>query len=96
MVEWGIAGSAKSNDDASDAAYGSEVVIGDTYNGTLDDVHVTSATPALTIGGTPANGDVINLKVSRNVLSASDDLVGDAWLLGILIQYTESTAVAAW
>ena len=97
-VEWQIAGQAKSDSDALDVAYGdageviSDVLLAD--NG--GDLQITSATPAVTVGGSPALGDLIHFTISRNV-AGTDDMAEDAWLFGVLIQYaTSTTAVAAW
>jgi hypothetical protein len=95
-VEWEIAGGALSNDDAIDAALGTAQVISDALladNGT--DLQVSGATPALTVGGTPALGDMIHFKVSRNV-GGTDNMTEDAWLLGVWVQYLGNTSVAAW
>lgn len=95
-VEWEIAGGALSNDDAIDAALGTAQVISDTLladNGT--DLQVSGATPAITIGGTPALGDLIHFKISRNV-GGTDDMTEDARLFGVWIQYKVNASVAAW
>lgn len=95
-VEWELAGGALSDDDAIDAALGTSQVISDTLladNGA--DLQVSSATPAITIGGTPVLGDLIHFKVSRNV-GGTDDMTEDAWLLGVWIQYKVTNTVSAW
>ena len=95
-VEWEIAGGALSNDDAIDAALGTAQVISDALladNGT--DLQVSGATPALTVGGTPALGDLVHFKISRNV-GGTDNMTEDAWLHGIWIQYLANTAVVTW
>jgi hypothetical protein len=95
-VEWEIAAVAVSDDDPIDTALGSAVVISDAVladDGT--DLQISGATPALTVGGTPALGDLVHWKVSRNV-SGTDDCAEDGWLFGILIQYLDNQAVAAW
>ena len=102
-VEWEIGAVAVGNDDALDATLGTAQVISDTVlAGTSGDLHVTSATPAIAVGGTPALGDMVHFKVSRNV-SGTDDMAEDAWLFGCLIQISETfpdasgtNAVAAW
>jgi len=96
-VEWEIAAGALSNGDTIDAALGTAQVISDAVvTGESASLHVTGATPAITVGGTPALGDMIHFKVSRNV-GGTDDHGYDAWLLGVLIQFTKkTTAVAAW
>lgn len=95
-VEWGVKAGALSNNDTIDAALGTAQVITDTLlanNGTK--LQVTSATPAITIGGTPALGDMIVFEVYRNT-DGTDDMAEDAWLTGITIQYTKSGSVVAW
>jgi hypothetical protein len=94
-VEWEVAGVAISNDDALDAALGTSQVISDTLladNGA--DLQVTGATPALTIGGTPALGDTIHFVISRNV-GGTDDMAEDAWLLGATLEYKLTETVTA-
>lgn len=95
-VEWEIAAGAISNDDAIDAALGTAQVISDTLladNGT--DMQLSGATPALTVGGTPALADMVHFKVSRNV-GGTDDMTEDAWLFGAWIQYKIANTVATW
>uniref|UniRef100_A0A6M3JT71 Uncharacterized protein n=1 Tax=viral metagenome TaxID=1070528 RepID=A0A6M3JT71_9ZZZZ len=96
-VEWAAKGIAISNDDPLDAALGTVQVITDTVlAGTNGDLHITSATPAITIGGTPALADLINLRFYRSV-AGTDDMEEDAWLFGALIQYGRTNAaVSAW
>jgi hypothetical protein len=93
-IEWGIKAGALSDDDAIDAALGTPQVITDTVIAD-GDLHITSATPSLTIGGTPALGDLVEFEVYRNT-DGTDDMVEDAWLLGVLIQYKVDQTVSAW
>jgi hypothetical protein len=95
-VEWGIKAGALSDDDAIDAALGTPQVISDTLlvnDGT--DMHVSGATPALTVAGSPALGDMIVFEVYRNT-DGTDDMTEDAWLFGVMIQYKRTNTVAAW
>lgn len=95
-VTWGIAAMAKSNDDAIDAAFPASVDTDDTVIA-VGDLHVSPASAAVTVSGTPAIGDLIFFEVTRVVGDANDDMAEDAKLLGIQIQYTESeTAPLAW
>lgn len=95
-VEWELGGVAISNDDAIDASLGTTQVISDTVLAGKDgDLHTSGATPAITIGGTPALGDLIHFKVSRNV-SGTDDMTEDAWLFGVFLQITIDLAVTGW
>jgi len=96
-VEWAIKAGALADSDAIDTALGTPVVISDTLlanNGT--DLQISPATPALTIAGTPALGELTAFEVYRNT-DGTDDMTEDAWLLGVSIQYKElSTATAIW
>jgi hypothetical protein len=96
-VEWGLKAGALSDSDAIDAALGTGQVISDALladDGA--DLQLSGATPAITVGGTPALGDLIVFEAYRNV-SGTDDLTEDAWLFEVIIQYqTGSTAVAGW
>lgn len=95
-VEWEIACGALSDNDTIDAALGTGQVITDTLladNGAK--MQITAATPALTVGGTPALGDLIYCKVSRNV-GGTDNMTENAWLFGALIQLKLTNTVAAW
>jgi hypothetical protein len=95
-VEWEIAGVAVSDDDAIDTSLGTAQVISDAVladNGT--DLQLSGATPALTVGGTPALGDLVHWKVSRNV-SGTDSCEEDAHLFAFVIQYLDNQAVSAW
>ena len=82
------------NDDAIDTAFGTAVGVADTLITALD-VHITSATAAITVGGTMSLGNIIWWQIYRDV--SEDTLDVDAKLLGVMIQYTESgTEPSAW
>lgn len=83
-VAWGLGGRAYGDDDALDQASGTRQVVTDTLI-TANDVHVTSATSAITITGTPAANKAINYQISREVGNASDTLAVDARLHGVEI-----------
>jgi len=62
-----------------------------------NDLSISPATAAITLSGTPALGNLIMFNLLRTPASAGDTLVGDARLIGVSIQYTESTTEpAAW
>jgi len=95
-VEWAIKAGALSDSDAIDAALGTAQVISDALladNGA--DLQISAATPALTIAGTPALGDMIVFEVYRNT-DGVDDMAEDAWLMGVLIQYKKTVYAASW
>ena len=97
-VEWAIQAVAISNDDAIDAAWGTAVTVNDAVivnNGT--DMQVTGATAAVTVGGSPALGDMIAFRVFRDVSAETAGPTEDAWLFGVQIQYrTLTTEPSAW
>lgn len=87
-VRWGIKAIAYADSDAIDQAYGSEVTVDDTWLA-QGDIHISSATSAITIGGSPAGGRPVIFNVGRKV--ANDNLTGDARLLAVHIEYSIST-----
>lgn len=91
-VQWGISGGAYSNDDALTVALGTAQTVDDTLI-TANDLHITSATSAITLAGTPASADFLAFQISRN--PASDTLTADAKLLGVSIRVTTSAAIDA-
>jgi hypothetical protein len=88
-VQWGISAGAYSNDDALTVALGTAQTVDDTFIAT-DDLHVTSATSAITVAGTPADADFLAIQVSRN--PGSDTLDVNAVLLGVSIRITTDAA----
>lgn len=95
-VTWGISGLADSNDDALDSAPGTEVLVSDSVIA-VGDLHITAATAAVTIGGSPALGDLIAFRVRRVPSDAGDTMTQDACLLGVSLQWREGTTEpAAW
>jgi hypothetical protein len=93
-VVWGVSGVAVGNDDALDAAFGTEITVTDT-GGTTDDLYITAATSAITIAGTPAAGDLVTFQVARVAANGSDTLAVDATLIGVKILLTLNAATDA-
>lgn len=93
-VCWGISARAYTDDDAADQAMGSEVTVSDTFLA-QGDVHISTASGNITPAGTAAAGKMVTFRIARKV--GSDDLTGNADLVGILMQYKEAdSAPAAW
>ncbi len=86
-VRWGLQGMSYSDDDAQDAAFGTAQEVTDT-GGTTDDCYRTSATSAITIGGTPAENDFVRFQVYRDPTNGADTMAIDARLQGVLLMYT--------
>lgn len=92
-VVWQIAGGAASDGDALGAILGTAQTVTDAL-GTVNNQHVTAATSAITVAGTPALGDLIVFNVKRDAINASDTFSGTAQLIGVAIQYKEGTTEA--
>jgi len=95
-VEWGIKAGALSDNDTIDTALGAAQVISDVLladNGTK--LQISGATPAITVGGTPAINDELIFEIYRNT-DGTDDMAEDAWLFGVTVQYVKTGVVAAW
>jgi len=89
VVVWGIQGRSYGDDEAVDQAWGTAQTVSDAAIA-AGDVHVSAATSAVTLAGTPAAGELVQFRVFRDANSASDTLAGDALLLGVMITFTRS------
>ena len=89
-VRWGLQGVAMSDDDAIAVAYGTAQEVTDT-GGTTNDIYVSPATSALTVGGTPVAGDMVAFRTSRDPANGADTRAIDARLRGIAIFYNTNT-----
>jgi len=87
---WGIRGRSYGDNEAIDQAFGTEVTVSDDSIVT-GNVHITAASSAITLGGTPAGGELAIIEVRRAVADAADDLVGDAYLIGVKLEYTTNS-----
>jgi hypothetical protein len=85
-VVWAIQGLAYADDDALDTAFGTAQTVTDTLLA-ADDMHISAATSAVTIGGTPAANRPIQFQVYRDADAGGDTLAVDARLLGVEIVF---------
>lgn len=90
-VIWNMAGVALSNDDALETAFGTLQTSTDTLI-TAADVHVGPQSAAITIAGTPADSDLHFWQIGRDI---SDTLAVDAKLLGIIVELSLDSGIAA-
>lgn len=90
-VVWELRGVSLSNDDALDTAFGTGQTSTDTLIAT-NDVHIGPESSAITIAGTPAEGDLVFFQIRRNVSDGSDTLNADAKLIGIRLFITTNAA----
>ena len=88
-VVWELRAVALSNDDALDTAWGTGQTSSDALIAT-NDVHIGPESSAITIGGTPAEGDLVFFQIRR--VPASDNLPNDAKLIGIRLYITTNAA----
>ena len=87
-VAWGLQGVAVSDNDTIDVAYGSAVLVTDDALGAAEDLMVTAASSAVTIGGSPSVGDLCFFRIYRDVSDGNDDMAEDARLIGCKIFFT--------
>jgi hypothetical protein len=87
-VAWSLSGVACSDNDTIDVAFGTAVVVTDDALGAAEDLCVTAESGAVTLGGSPAAGDLAYFNIERDVSDANDDMTEDAKLIGIKIFYT--------
>lgn len=86
-VVWGLQAFARSDDDAIDQAFGSAQGVAG-VGGTTDDLYREGESAAITIGGTPAQGDNIIFRMFRDAANGSDSMTIDARLHGIELFFT--------
>ena len=87
-VAWSLAGVCVSDNDTIDVAFGTAVVVTDDALGAAEDLCVTAESGAVTLGGSPAAGDLAYFNIERDVSDGNDDMEEDARLIGIKIFYT--------
>lgn len=84
-VVWRLAGAAISDDDTLNTTFGTAQSSTDTWLA-QNDLHVGPESSAITIGGTPAENDLVAFQIDRDV--ATDTMAGDALLIGIKLFVT--------
>lgn len=89
-VEFDVRARSYGDDDALAQALGTVQAATDTWIADLD-LHITAATSAITLGGTPAADELVIWQVMRDV--SEDDLGCNAILLAVHITYTKAFAV---
>lgn len=81
---WGLQALAVSDDDAMGASFGTAQTVSDT-GGTTNDLYISSATSAITVGGTPQPGDMVFFQVFRDATAGGDNLAVDARLHAVVL-----------
>ena len=91
-VTWGIQGVAVSDNESIDVAYGTPQVIDDNNQSAAEELLVSDETPAVTISGTPAVGDMCFFRVFRDVSDTNDTATEDTRLIGVKLFITTNAA----
>lgn len=89
-VVWALEGRSYGDLETIDQAYGTAQQVADAHSATALQMQKSSATPAITLGGTPAAGELVMFRVKRVPADGSDTLAADAMLLGVMVNYTRA------
>lgn len=89
-VVWGIQARAFASGDVVDQAFGSAVTVTSAGNASANVVIISSESSALTIGGTPAGGNLVQVRVYRDGANGSDTLTATARLVAVRLEYTQA------
>ena len=91
-VVWGIRALAVSNSDSPAAAFGTGATVTSPADTATADFVLSAETGECTIGGSPAEGDLVFFEVYRDATNGSDTLDAvDAWLTGVKLIYTAAS-----
>tara|TARA_R100000655_G_scaffold55817_4_gene93927 strand:+ start:922 stop:2610 length:1689 start_codon:yes stop_codon:yes gene_type:complete len=91
-VSWGLQACAMNDNETTNLAFGTAVVVDDANQGAANELCVTAESGAITIAGTPADEDLTFFQVFRDVSDANDTATEDARLLGIKLFFTTDAA----
>lgn len=86
-VRFGLQGVSRADGEAIATTYGTVQEVEDTFGGTANLQAITGLTPAITIGGSPADDEMIYWRVGRD--PDNDTTTEDAHLIGVEIFFTE-------
>jgi len=78
------------DEETLDQAWGTLQQVADAHTATALQTQISAATPAITVSGTPAVGELVLFRVGRLPADGSDTLGVDAMLIGVMIGYTRS------
>lgn len=94
-IGFSLAARAINDDDALDQALGTAVTITDDLIAS-GDLHVSAASAAMTVAGTPAGGQLVRFKLTRDFDYGASALAENVQLLGVYIQFTTTGDESAW
>jgi hypothetical protein len=84
----GLQGIAASDADTIDTAFGTAVYVTDAGQSSATKQYTTAESGAVTIGGSPAEGDLCYFRVTRDPSNVSDTMTEDMRLIGIQVFFT--------
>ena len=88
-VVWGVRAAAVSDNETPVLNFGSDAVVIDAASTTLANFNLSAETAACTIGGTPAEGDLVFFEFFRKADDATNDTLADAaWLTSVKLHYS--------
>ena len=87
-VVWQLQGVALSDGDSTDTAYGTAVTVTDAGQSSTTKMLVSTVSSAVTIAGTPAEGDMVMFRFARLATDGGDTLTTDAELIAVQLFYT--------
>jgi hypothetical protein len=87
-VIWDLSAVAVSDNDTIDVDFGTTVAVTDNALSAAEDLCVSAESAALTVGGSPAAGDLVYFNIARDADEGGDTAAEDARLIGIKIFYT--------
>jgi hypothetical protein len=86
-VAFGLSGVCVGDDEALDAAFGTEVAVTDT-GGTDQREYTTAESGPVTLAGTPAKGETVLLQLARLPADVADTLAVDAQVTEVIVTFT--------
>jgi len=92
-VKWNVAAQAGGNDDAWDTVFPTPTATADDDVIASGDIHIIPAS-AITVGGTPADGDCVFFEIERTA-SGATQMSQEAELLGVRVNY-ENSLIQNW
>ncbi len=87
-VVWGLQGRSFGEGETFDQAWGLPQTVVDETTGTPREVLRSPVTAPMSLGGTPAPGELAQFRVFRDPADTDDTLAGAARLLGVMIAFT--------
>lgn len=91
----GLKAVALSDGDAANTAFGTGVVVTDDLQSAAYKQLLSAESSAITIGGTPAENDVVYFDTYRDVADGNDDMAEDLLLIGLELFITTNAATDA-